>query len=259
MRNLISMNLYRLMKSRFFIGCIIFIFAFSMIVNIVIPIFTQSLATMAGQDLGMNGAVDFSSILSNPFVIFIPLIILISAVSFSYLDLSDGYIKNIAGHAKRKSDLVTAKYIAIMIHNLILMVVALLGFTLGTVIMKPIVFDAAIPAGIADFFIRWLLLDALCAILFFFSNGLHWKVPAIVAAVILGTGSLSLVYLGINSGLGALGAANFDIMEYAPSQLLSNASAVNGVLVANAVIVGAVVIALFFTLTVILFKKRDIR
>lgn len=259
MRNLICMNLYRLRKSRFFIGCILFILAFSVILNIAGSLLTQSLATMAGQDIAVNAAVDFSAVLSNPFVFFIPLVILISAVSFSYLDLSDGYIKNIAGQAKRKSDLIIAKFIAVAIHNLILMAAALLGYTLGTAVMKPIVFDAAIPAGIADFFIKWLLINAMCAILLFFSNGLHAKVPAIAAAVIFGTGTMSLAYMGINSGLDALGVKGFDIMEFVPSQLLNNASAVNGELVANAVIVGAGVIVLFCILTVILFKKRDIR
>ena len=71
--------------------------------------------------------------------------------------------------------------------------------------------------------------------------------------------NMGLAYMGINSGLDALGVKGFNIMEFVPSQLLNNASAVNGELVANAVIVGAAVIVLFYILTVILFKRRDIR
>ncbi len=259
MRNILHMDLYRLRKSKFFIGCLIFVFGFSMIISLVTPLLTQAVSDLAGVSLGGPAAINFSEILSNPFVMFIPLVIFISAVSFSYLDFSGGYIKTIAGLARRRIDLITSKFIVIALHNLLLMLAALIGCTLSAVIVRPIVFDAAIMAGIGDFFLKWLLVTAGTSILLFFTNGVKVKALGIIAGVLIGSGMLSLAYLGINSAVSATGIQGFDIMQYMPSQLMNTASVVNGTLVANAVIAGFVVLALFYTLTVILFQKRDIK
>ena len=259
MRNIFRMDLYRLRKSKFFIGCIIFILAFTMVVTIVTPLLTNAVASIAGQPAVAPQAMNFSDILANPFVMFIPLVIFISAVSFSYLDFSGGYIKSIAGQARSRSELITSKFITIAIHNLILMIAALLGFTLGILITSPIVFDAAIMAGLGDFFLKWLLITAITSILLFFSSGVRVKALAIILAVVIGSGMLSLAYMGINSAVGATGIQNFDITHFVPSQLMNNVSVVNSTLVANALIVSIVTIVLFYVLTVILFKKRDIK
>ena len=259
MRNIINMDLYRLRKSKFFIGCIIFILAFTMVVTILTPLLTNAVASIAGQTAPAPEAMNYSDILANPFVFFIPLVIFISAVSFSYLEFSGGYIKSITGQARRRSDLITSKFITIAIHNLLLMIAALLGYTIGAAITGPIVFDAAIMAGLGDFFLKWLLITAVTSILLFFTSGVRVKAPGIIAGVVIGSGMLSLAYYGINSAIGATGIQNFDITQFLPSQLLNSASVVNGSLVANAIIAGAAVIALFYILTVILFKKRDIK
>ena len=259
MRNLIKMDFYRLKKSKFFIGCLITVFLLSIALTALTPLVGNMVAqATTGQPLVMD-PVNFSSIIENPLVSFAALFILICAVSFSFLDLSGGYIKNIAGQRKQKGDTVTSKFIVIAVMELIMMIVGLLGCILGNVIMMPIIFDAAIPAAIGTFFIKWLLMMAMTSILLFFSNGLKSKTGGIIGAVLLGTGAMSLVYMGIDTGLGALGITGFTITEFIPSQLIGAVSVASGMLVANAIIVGIVFIALFYFLTVMMFNKRDIK
>lgn len=258
MRNLLNMDFYRLRKSKFFIGCLIFIFLFSIALSIISPLMANITASAAGQTPD-NSPVNLSTIIENPMVMFVTLVILICAVSFSYLDLSGGYIKNIAGQRKRKGDTVTSKFIVIAVMELILMIVALLGCVLGTAVMLPIVFDAAIAASIGTFFIKWLLLMAMTSILLFFSNGLKSKTGGIIGAVLLGSGALGLAYMGIDAGIGALGITGFTITEFVPSQLIGAVSVASGALVANAVIVAIIFIVVFYLLTVMLFNKRDIK
>ena len=143
--------------------------------------------------------------------------------------------------------------------NLIFMVVALLGVFLGRLATGPVIFDDMILAGLGTFAIKWLLINAASALLLFFSNGLRNKVIGIILAVLLGTGALNLAYMGVNTGLNALGVHGVDVTNFLPSSLLGSVSVANGELVANSVICAVVVFALFTTLTLILFKKRDVK
>ena len=256
MRNLISMDFYRLKKSKLFIGSLIAILVMSFGFIFAEVALTNSIASFTGEAF-IPAGVTFSSILESPLVTFAPLLILI--ISFSYLDLSGGYVKNIVGQTKRKADVVVSKLFVIVMMNLIFMVVALLGVFLGRLATGPVIFDDMILAGLGTFAIKWLLINAASALLLFFSNGLRNKVIGIILAVLLGTGALNLAYMGVNTGLNALGVHGVDVTNFLPSSLLGSVSVANGELVANSVICAVVVFALFTTLTLILFKKRDVK
>lgn len=258
MRNLISMDFYRLKKSKLFIGSLIAILVMSFGFIFAEVALTNSIASFTGEAF-IPAGVTFSSVLESPLVTFAPLLILINVVSFSYLDLSGGYVKNIVGQTKRKADVVVSKLFVIVMMNLIFMVVALLGVFLGRLATGPVIFDDMILAGVGTFFIKWLLMNAAGALLLFFSNGLRNKVIGVILAVLLGTGALNLAYMGVNTGLNALGVHGVDVTNFLPSSLLGSVSVANGELVANSVICAVVVFALFTTLTLILFKKRDVK
>ena len=258
MRNLISMDFYRLKKSKLFLGSVIAIFVMSFGFIFAEVALTNSLAALAGGAVG-SMEVTFSSILESPFVTFAPLLILINVVSFSYLDLSGGYIKNIVGQTGRKTDVVVSKLFVIVMMNLIFMIVAFLGVFLGRLATGGVIFDDMILSGLGTFAVKWLLINAISALLLFFTNGLHNKVVGVILAVLLGTGALNLAYFGVNSGLSALGVNGVDVTSFLPSSLLGSVSVAGGELVVNAVVSAVVVFALFTTLTLILFKKKDVK
>ncbi len=258
MRNLISMDFYRLSRSKLFIGSLIAILVMSFGFIFAEVALTNSLITFAGGEIPI-AEVTFSSILESPFVTFAPLLILINVVSFSYLDLSGGYVKNIVGQTKRKTDLVVSKLFVILVMNLIFMIVACLGVFLGRLATGAVIFDDMILAGLGTFAVKWLLINAISALLLFFSNGLGNKVIGIILAVLLGTGALNLAYIGVNTGLDALGVHGVDITGYLPSSLLGSVSAVGGELVVNGIVSAVVVFSVFTALTLILFKKKDVK
>ena len=79
-------------------------------------------------------------------------------------------------------------------------------------------------------------------------------------AVVFSTGALSLLYLGINSGISALfKVENVSVGDYLPDSLMGSVNAITGDLVVNAIIVAVAFIALFLCLTYIMFKKRDVK
>ena len=53
-----------------------------------------------------------------------------------YMDLANGYVKNIAGQVPSHGYLAVSKMIVIAIHNLIFMVVGLIGSLIGYGVMR---------------------------------------------------------------------------------------------------------------------------
>lgn len=256
MTNLIKTDFYRLSKSKLFYGCLIALFTLSALFEIGYASLSSGLAASSGT---AAVAVTLSSVINAPLLPFMLIVVLIAAASFSYLDFSGGYIKNIAGQVNSKSSIVISKFIVISFQCLCLMLAGLAGQVVGSVAAGTLVIDAAIPAAIGTFFIKWLLIIAVCSVLLFISNGLRSKTGAIIGAVVAGANVLSLLYAGVNYGLSAIGIQNVAVGDYLPSQLIGSVNVSIGTLVTNSIISGVVCIALFLTFTAILMNKKDIK
>ena len=254
MTNLLRMEWYKLRTSRLFIVLLIVTFALNGLILASLPMISSALGAQ-------TSATELSMILASPFALGLLMIpIFISAVSFLYLDFSGGYIKNIAGQLPDRGSIVFAKFIMIGVPNLIFFVVAALSAVLATALTGGIIADAAVWNGVLTLFLKWLLSLSLCAVLMFFAVGLRNKTLAIIMAVVFSTGALSLLYLGINSGITALfKVENVSVGDYLPDSLMGSVNAITGDLVVNAIIVAVVFIALFLSLTYIMFKKRDVK
>lgn len=251
MGNLIKMDWYRLRTSMFFIISTLVAFVLNLTASIAIPLLERAFSPQTA-----NAPVALSKIITNPDNFpFILVFMLISLVSFSYSDIANGYIKNIAGQLPNKGYTVISKFIVIALHNFIFVCLVLASGLIGTFITKKVVVDENLFTGILVFFIKWLLTMALTAILLFVSTGLKNKTIASVLGVLLGSGALSLVYMGLNS----LFQGNIDVNEFTPDSLFGSLSASSLSLVLNAVIVSAVCIAIFLPLTVKVFKNRDVK
>lgn len=220
---------------------------------------TESENTAAlGEALGASEAAKVSEIIADPFVItFLPLFILLLVVSFSYMDIENGFIKNIAGQQPKRSRVAVSKYLTIMLSNLVLMLTALIGQVISKYIVGKVEIDAgAIPQAVYTFGVRWLLLLALSALLLFLTVGIGAKPLALVTAVLAGTGFLGLIYLGIDTAIqNMLHIQNLSLVDYAPDQLLTQ----SGYEGPRAVIVGITFSVVFMLLTVLRADKTDVK
>ena len=256
MLDLIKMETYKLRTTKLFIILAAVVFAVNGIFSAVVPIVTK----MFTPD-HTAPATNLSEAVSSPFMFSLLLIpVFISAVSFLYSDFTGGYIKNIAGQVGDRGKLVIAKFIVLGLHNLIFFVLGALSGLLGTAIGGQIVMDGAILGGVMTLLLKWLLSMAVCSILLFFAVGIRNKVLASIVAVVFSVSALSLVYLAVNTAaMNVLKIEGFDLGAYMPDALMNSVNAVNGTLVVNGLVVAAVFIGLFVTLTYMVFKKRDVK
>ena len=256
MMNLIKMEWYKLRTAKLFLVLSAVVFGFNMLIAMLAPIASRLM--MPGMDIP---AVKLSEVITNPFSLGLPLILIyISAVSYLYLDFSGGYIKNIAGQVHSRGSLILSNFVVLSIHNLILFAVCVLSCVLGNAVAGNLNVDDAVAGGVLTFVIKWLLSLAICSILMFFAVGIRNKIIAIILAVVFSTGSLSLLYLGINTAVANIfKTENFDLGNYLPDSLINSVSVTSNTLVVNAIVVSVIFITVFVMLTSITFKKKDVK
>lgn len=278
MLNLLRMNNRRIFRSKMFAIAFLVILVTSIasapveralmkaVVGFAVSVETESKSSESesentaalGDALGTTEAAKVSEIIADPFVItFLPLFILLLVVSFSYMDIENGFIKNIAGQQPKRSRVAVSKYLTIMLSNLVLMLTALIGQVISKYIVGKVEIDAgAIPQAVYMFGVRWLLLLALSALLLFLTVGIGAKPLALVTAVLAGTGFLGLIYLGIDTAIqNMLHIQNLSLVDYAPDQLLTQP----GYEGPRAVIVGITFSVVFMLLTVLRADKTDVK
>ena len=278
MLNLLRMNNRRIFRSKMFAIAFLVILVTSIasapveralmkaVVGFAVSVETESKSSESesentaalGDALGTTEAAKVSEIIADPFVItFLPLFILLLVVSFSYMDIENGFIKNIAGQQPKRSRGAVSKYLTIMLSNLVLMLTALIGQVISKYIVGKVEIDAgAIPQAVYTFGVRWLLLLSLSALLLFLTVGIGAKPLALVTAVLAGTGFLGLIYLGIDTAIqNMLHIQNLSLVDYAPDQLLTQP----GYEGPRAVIVGITFSVVFMLLTVLRADKTDVK
>ncbi len=260
MANIIKMDLRRMSHSTLFAVSLLIIAGLNLVAGIAEPVVLRLIPTASNLKPTL-----ISDLIASPFSIPLLIILLImSAVSFFYADFSGGYIKNIAGQVNNRSTLVVSKFIVIGIHNMIFLLVGvvsrILGALVGIAMGGAIEFDALIPAALLTLLIKWMLIMAICAILLFITTGVRNKTLASIIGVIIGTGALGLVYLGLDAAVANIFKVNgFSISDYMPDQLISSVSVGSNIAVINAIIVALVCTAIFLSLAIKLFKIRDLK
>ena len=269
MHNIINMDFYRLVTSKSFKISTTLVFIISLLSKLINKGLYELLGRLSEQISENGGAeveplaaypasVNFSSLLCSPFGYTVLIVLcLICMIGFAYSDIANGYIKNFAGQMSAKGNTVISKFIVTAFLNLFYMTAALAGSTIGEAVVRTVDLDADVPQGILTFFLKFLLLQALCTILLFFTAGIRQKTLATVAGVVLGSGMLGLAYMGLNAMIGKVFKTDsFNINDYAPDSLLTSGG---NVAVFNALIVSAVIIAIFLPLTVRIFNRSDVK
>ena len=245
MANLIRMDLRRMFRSPMFFISLAVIGVFNILLNVG---FTAAARFFVPTEV-MPPATLTSSIVSPFYLPFFIILMFASLVSFSYADIANGYIKNIAGQLPHKSSTIISKFIVIG-GNLMLSGMGMIHF----------VNDGMALQAILTLLLKWMLSMALASILMFVTIGIKNKILASIVGVIIGTGSLGLAYMGLSTAADTVFRTDgFDLGEFMPDTLFNAVSVGTNTAVINAVIVSLVCIAIFMTLTVKVFDRSDVK
>ena len=260
MVNIIKMDLYRLFKSRSFKVVLIVVVILNLLYGSYdrLNTYLSAKSVVEGEDpVVWSKTVDFAKFLRKPIFYFDCIMTLLSIVWFSHSDLSHGYIKNIAGQLPKKGYTVISKFIVVGVQNFFLLTAAVIGQAIGYLPYASIDFTDEIGDGIKHFWIKWLLLLSISAIILLFSSGLKSKNAATTIAVLMGGKILTTTYALLDIGIHKLSIDAIDdfyISNYMPDTLMAFARPD----VKTSVIVSLVIIAVFMTATVRIFNKRDV-
>ena len=261
MAKLFNMDLYRMVKARSFKVLLALTFAISLgtmpmlkgLYDLAVRLSPESITET------FETTRTLSSLISDPFSLVIPLLILLSVVFFFHTDMENGYIKNIAGQMPRRGFSILSRFLAAIVHNVVFMVTAVAGNVIGAMLVLKVTADSAIVTGIGAFLLELLLLQSICAILLLVTASFRSKSFGIVLAVLFGVGATSLLYSAIDSGLDLL-IKGFKIAPYMPDTLLGNPFDANGnLMVVRSVLSAAVTIGIFLPLSIGVFDKRDVK
>ena len=261
MAKLFNMDLYRMIKARSFKVLLALTFAISLGTMPMLKGMYDLAKRLSPEE--MTGTFvatgTLSSLISSPFSFFTLLLILLSVVFFFHADMENGYIKNIAGQMPRRGFSILSRYLAIIVHNTVFMVAAVVGNVIGAMLVVKVTADNAIITGIGAFLLELLLLQSICAILLLVTASLRSKSFGIILAVLFGVGATSLLYSAVDSGLDLL-IKGFEIAPYMPDTLLDNPFDANGnLMVVRSLLSAAATIGIFLPLSIGVFDKRDVK
>ena len=256
MSKLIRMDLYRMLKSRSFLLCLLLNFLLALGSAPFGRLLYNLARTFSSE---VNGAyaeeVNLSGILSEPFPLLGFMLALLSLCWFFYADVENGYIKNIAGQMPMKGYTVLSRFIAAAVHNVIFVLAGIIGNLIGTLIVQRIVADAGVADSIRVLALKLLLMQSLCAVLVLAVTTFRSKSLGMILAVLFGLGLTPLIYMGINEGLGSLLGRSIDITDYMPDTVMNE----NPLDTLKALAVAAVTGAVFLIPAIRIFDRKDVK
>ena len=256
MANLLRMDLYRMRKAKSFWICLGIAFTLALLQTPLAWGLSMVGRMLSAEALPFPTTAQMSNILRDPFLMLNGMLCLLSACSFFYADMENGYIKNIAGQMPRRGFTVLSKYLAILPHNLMFMAAGIIGNLIGTVLFQQILLDGDILDAAVTFLMKLLLIQNICAILLLVTASFQNKSLGTVLAVLMGLGLLYVVYSMIDSGINQLWQnKGFAIADYMPDQLLSRPKPP----VLDSILVSAVTTAIFLPLSIRVFDRRDVK
>ncbi len=256
MGKLIRMDLYRMLKSKTFLICLLLAFLLAL-GNAPFEMLMFTLANSLSPDINETFAAEasLSGILGEPFPLFNLMLALLSLCWFFYADVENGYIKNIAGQMPMKGFTVLSKFIAASVHNIIFAAAGIIGNLVGTALVQKLVMDASVLELLRVVVLKLLLIQSLCAALLLVVTTFRSKSFGMILAVLYGLGLTALIYMGINEGLRQLFGPDADISKYMPDTIMAEKPLDTVKSLAVAVIWGAV----FLLPAIRIFDRKDVK
>lgn len=257
MGNLLRMDLYRMWRAKSFKVCLILAFAVGLgetpLAKLLVDLgklFGSGAEAVLPKETGL------SSMIASPLNGLTSMLVMLSVVFFFYADMENGYIKNIAGQMPKKGYSILSRFLAVIPHNLVFMVAALVGNVIGTCIFIRIVPDDQILSAVFTFLLKLVLLQSICSLLVLVTSSLRNKALGVLLAVLIGLQAMNLIYLGIDKGLQTiLGNPSFSVIPYMPDMLMMQARPDTVRALASA----AVTAAIFLPLAIRVFDRRDVK
>ncbi len=256
MGKLIRMDLYRMLKSRTFLVCLLLSFLlalgsapFGKLLYNIARSFAPDTVTPFVEEMNL------SPMIADPFPILGFMLALLSLCWFFYADVENGYIKNIAGQVPMKGLTVLSKFVAAAVHNLIFILVCIVGNVIGTLLVQRLVLDAGVADSIRVLALRFLLIQSLCALLLLAVSTFRSKSLGMILAVLIGLGLTPLIYMGINKGVSSLLGRGIDITKYMPDTVMNEKPLDTLKALAVAVVAGAV----FLIPAIRIFDRKDVK
>ncbi len=260
MVNMLKMDMYRLFKSRSFKIVLIVVVLLNLLTGPTDKIFNyiqQKTAKAGDEPVIWEKTFEMAKYFTSPLGFFDSIMILLSIVWFSYADLGHGYIKNLAGQLPQKGYTVISKFIVVGFQNFVLMLAAAIAQTVGFLPFKTCDFTAGMGGALGYFFLKWLLLLSISAIILFFSSGLKSKNAATTTAVLMGGRILSLTYMLFSFGIQKIPLKflkDFQLGDYMPDSLMDNTQPP----IVKSVIISLCIVVVFISFTVSIFNKKDV-
>lgn len=253
MRNLIRMDNYRMLRQGSVRVCLLLALVFAL-ADTPVTVLLERLLAFTGE-IPETKSVPLAAILGNPFPMVNAMLLFLAVCGYYYADIEGGFIKNIAGQMPKRGYAVLSKFLASGLLTLIFALAGILGELLGTLPFRTIVMNGNLGKCLGELVLRLFLAVSINAILLLCVSTLRIKSLGTTLAVLFGTGLTGLIYLGISSGVNRLLKTNISLADYMPDQLL-NASHPG---TAVSLISGAVTLALFLTLAIRIFDRRDVK
>ena len=256
MAKLIHMDLYRMLKSKSFLLCLLLAFLLALgSAPLARLLYTVTVTLSPGTQAAFAAETDLSTILSDPFPTMNLMLALISLCWFFYADVENGYIKNIAGQMPMKGFTVLSKFIAAFVHDLFFAAAGVIGNLIGSMIVQKIVMDANVLDSLRMLLLRLLLVQSICALLLLVVATFRSKSLGMTLAVIFGLGLTGLIYLGINEGLKPVFGQDTDISRYMPDAVMGEDPLDTVKALAVAFVAGAV----FLLPAIRIFDRKDVK
>lgn len=290
MRNVIKMDIYRLLTSLSFKVCIILVFVQNFISGPLTKIiFFIARKLMLSSDMTEQEVDELFGVWSRDFHIgnaiasqlggICTIIFLLCIVFFSYSDIQHGYIKNIAGQLPKRSYTVISKFTVMQLTALIFYGVSVFAKTLGQLICgQRLKFDMLFPGefdmetfafgpdrvfslghALAEFGVKILLLSCMCALILLLTTGLSSNVAGTIAAVVVGAGFTGVAYAAASLAVSKLfRLEDFSFSDYMPDSLYRSDLVADGGMIRGIIIAIAATAVLLF-ITIKLYDKKELK
>ena len=256
MANLVKMDLYRMLKARTFLVCLLLDFVLALCSAPLGKLMFTLAGSLSAEFTETYAAeVSLSGMLSEPFPMLGLMLMLLSLCFFFHADVEEGYIKNIAGQMPMKGFTILSKFLAAIVHNLIFAAAGIIGNVIGTLFVQRIVMDGSVLDSIRILALKLLLLQSICAILLLVVATFRSKSFGMILAVLFGLGLTPLIYLGINEALKPIFGQATDISKYMPDAVMNETPLDTGKAILVAVAAGAI----FLLPAIRVFDRKDVK
>ena len=256
MGKLIKMDLYRMLKSKAFLICLILFFVLALSTAPLAKMLYMLARTFATEaDAAFMAEVNLSAIIGDPFPMLGFMLLLMSLCWFFHADVENGYIKNIAGQMPMKGFTVLSKFVAAIVHNLIFVVAGIIGTLIGALLVQRIIVDSDVLDSFRVLVLKLMLIQSLCAVLLLVVSTFRSKSLGMVLAVLFGLHLTSLIYMGINEALKPRFGEGTDISKIMPDAVMGEKPLDTVKAVTDAVVFGAV----FLIPAIRIFDRKDVK